>query len=57
MTGCKIYAAQGKSSTAHNDGSKGTSRDPWRAEGGWDTFDNGQRTPVGDKYITPINSW
>lgn len=57
ITGCAVYAAQGKCSTTHADGSDGTSQDPWLAEGGWDKYDNGQKTPIGKKYITPETSW
>ena len=57
MTGCRVYAARGKCSTAHADSSAGTARDPWRAEGGWDTYDNGQQTQTNEKYVTPATSW
>jgi RHS repeat-associated protein len=53
ITKCKVFAANGKCSTTHADGTPGTHNDPWRAEGGWDTYSNGAKTPTGGKYITP----
>jgi RHS repeat-associated protein len=55
ITGCKVYAASGKCSTAHSDGSPGTATDPWRAEGGWDEYEDGNRDndERGPTYLTP----
>ena len=55
ITKCTVYAGSGKVSTAHPDGSAGAGRDPWRAEGGWDTYkgckkQNSERGPI---YIKP----
>lgn len=35
ITGCDVYAASGGCSTQRPRGVAGTSRDPWRADGGW----------------------
>lgn len=55
ITGCTIHAGSGKVSTAHLDGTPGTSKDPWRAEKGWDTWKDGKKTNTGQgpKYVTP----
>lgn len=56
ITGCTVYAASGKCSTAHSDGTPGTARDPWRAEGCWEKWRDGKKDatpPTGKKYIEP----
>jgi hypothetical protein len=53
MTGCTVYAADGKNSTAHADGTLGTYKDPWRAEHGWYTFSEGKCTATDGKYLSP----
>ncbi len=53
ITGGTVRAGVGKVSTAHANGSNGNATDPWRAEGGWDTYENGTKvnTSPGPKYI------
>jgi hypothetical protein len=53
MTGCTVYAADGKNSTTHADGTRGTHEDPWRAGQGWYTFSGGQCTPMNQTYLSP----
>ena len=59
ITKCEVYAANGKSSTAHDNGGRGKSTDPWRAEGGWKKLVDGAAAadqPSG-KYIEPTVNW
>ena len=59
IPGSKVFAGNGKVSTAHSNGDPGTSTDPWRAEGGWDTFEAGAQTntETGPTYISPTTTW